>query len=140
MLEKYFSQFRNNIVGIDQTFESPFGTKKIVYADWTASGRLYATIEDTLRNDIMPLVANTHTETTVTGTAMTQAYHLAKDIVKNHVNANSDDVLIFAGTGMTGAINKLQRILGIKYPEKPLQYLTDNCSVEFDNAKFKTLK
>ena len=75
MLEKYFSRFRQNIIGIDKTFESPFGTKKIVYADWTASGRLYTSIEDTLRNDIMPLVANTHTETTVTGTAMTQAYH-----------------------------------------------------------------
>jgi selenocysteine lyase/cysteine desulfurase len=135
MLEKYFSQFRNKIIGIDETFESPFGTKKIVYADWTASGRLYSAIEDTLRNDIMPLVANTHTETTVTGTAMTQAYHLAKDIVKKHVNANEKDVLIFAGTGMTGVVNKLQRILGIKYPENPLQYLTDDCSVEFDNEK-----
>lgn len=135
MLEEYFSQFRKNIIGIDHTFESPFGTKKIVYADWTASGRLYSGIEDTLRHDIMPLVANTHTETTVTGTAMTQAYHLAKDIVKNHVNANENDVLIFAGTGMTGAINKLQRILGIKYPEKPDQYLRDNIHVKLDYDK-----
>jgi len=139
MLEKYFSKFRSNIIGIDQTFESPFGTKKIVYADWTASGRLYSGIEDTLRNDIMPLVANTHTETTVTGTAMTQAYHLAKNIIKDHVNANENDALIFAGSGMTGVINKLQRILGIKYPENPLQYLTDDCSVEFDNAKLPVI-
>mgnify|MGYP001180380501 CR=1 FL=1 len=71
----------------------------------------------TLRHEIMPLVANTHTETTVTGTAMTQSYHMAKDIVKKHVNANEKDVLIFAGTGMTGVVNKLQRILGIKYPK-----------------------
>jgi len=135
MLENYFSKFRNNIIGIDKTFESPFGAKKIIYADWTASGRLYSGIEDTLRNKIMPLVANTHTETTVTGTAMTQAYHLAKNIIKEHVNANENDALIFAGSGMTGVINKLQRILGIKYPENPLQYLTDNCTVEFDEPK-----
>lgn len=135
MLETYFSKFRNNIIGIDQTFESPFGIKKIVYADWTASGRLYSGIEDTLRNDIMPLVANTHTETTVTGTAMTQAYHLAKTVIKDHVNANKNDALIFAGTGMTGVINKLQRILGFKYPEHPLQYLKDGNSFEFDDEK-----
>jgi selenocysteine lyase/cysteine desulfurase len=135
MLEEYFSKFRKNIIGIDSTFESPNGQKQIVYADWTASGRLYAGIEDTLRNRIMPLVANTHTETTVTGTAMTQAYHEAKHIIKNHVNATDEDVLIFAGSGMTGAINKLQRIMGIKYPEKPLQYLTDQCSVVFDDPK-----
>jgi len=135
MLEKYFESFRNNIIGINKTFESPFGTKKIIYADWTASGRLYGGIEDTLRNDIMPLVANTHTETTVTGTAMTQAYHLAKDIIKEHVNANQNDALIFAGSGMTGVINKLQRILGIKYPENPTQYLKDGCKVELDETK-----
>ena len=135
MLEQYFSKFRNNIIGINKSFDSPFGPKKIIYADWTASGRLYSGIEDTLREDIMPYVANTHTETTVTGTAMTQAYHTAKDIVKNHVNANQNDVLIFAGTGMTGAINKLQRILGIKYPEKPDQYLKDHCEVSLDPYK-----
>ncbi len=27
-LEKYFEPFRNNIVGIDQDFDSPFGRKK----------------------------------------------------------------------------------------------------------------
>ncbi len=135
MLEEYFSKFRQNIIGINHEFESPFGPKKIVYADWTASGRLYAGIEDKLRHDIMPLVANTHTETTVTGTAMTQAYHLAKDIIKQHVNANEKDVLIFDGTGMTGVINKLQRILGIKFPENPKAFLKDSSDVVFDHDK-----
>ena len=46
MLEEYFSKFRKNIIGIVHTFESPFGPKKIIYADWTASGRLYSGIED----------------------------------------------------------------------------------------------
>ncbi len=135
MLENYFSKFRQNIIGIDKTFTSTNGKKQIVYADWTASGRLYQPIEDILRKDIMPLVANTHTETTVTGTAMTQAYHLSKDIIKTHVNANKDDVLLFAGTGMTGVINKLQRILGFKFPENPKAFLKDNIDVDFDPKK-----
>ncbi|PNQ72605.1 selenocysteine lyase [Hanstruepera neustonica] len=116
-LEAYFNDFRNNIIGIDQEFESPFGKKKIVYTDWTASGRLYRPIEEKLCNEFGPFVANTHTETTVSGTAMTKAYHEAKHIIKSHVNCNEDDVLIVSGNGMTGVVNKFQRILGLKVPE-----------------------
>ena len=116
-LESYFSKFRENIVGFDQEFESPYGKKKIIYADWTASGRLYRPIEDKLLNEIGPFVANTHTETSITGSAMTTAYHDARNIIKKHVNASKDDVLITVGTGMTGAINKFQRLLGIRMNE-----------------------
>lgn len=116
-LEQYFQQFRKNIIGIEQEFESPFGIKKIIYTDWTASGRLYRPIEDKLINEFGPFVANTHTETTVSGTAMTMAYHEARHIIKRHVNANENDVLINDGTGMTGVVNKFQRILGLRIPE-----------------------
>lgn len=116
-LESYFQPFRKQVVGIDQTFESPFGIKKIIYADWIASGRLYRPIEEKLLNEIGPFVANTHTETSVTGSAMTLAYKEARTIIKEHVNASDEDVLINVGTGMTGAINKFQRILGLKVAE-----------------------
>jgi selenocysteine lyase/cysteine desulfurase len=116
-LELYFQQFRKNIIGIDQEFETAFGTKKIIYTDWTASGRLYRPIEEKLINQFGPFVANTHTETTITGTAMTLAYHKARTIIKKHVNANASDVLITDGTGMTGVVNKLQRILGLRVAE-----------------------
>ncbi|WP_299525897.1 aminotransferase class V-fold PLP-dependent enzyme [Winogradskyella sp.] len=121
-LEAYFGQFRRHIIGQDQTFVSPFGEQKIIYTDWTASGRLYRPIEEKLLNDFGPFVANTHTETTVSGTAMTKAYHKAKHIIKEHVNANEDDVLIVCGNGMTGVVNKFQRILGLKVPENLRQY------------------
>ncbi len=116
-LEKYFSKFRNNIVGIDETFLSPYGEQKMIYVDWTASGRLYRPIEEKMLNNFGPFVANTHTETTFSGSAMTFAYHKARQIIKAHVNANSDDALITEGTGMTGVVNKFQRILGLKLPE-----------------------
>ncbi|MCK5815505.1 MAG: aminotransferase class V-fold PLP-dependent enzyme [Flavobacteriaceae bacterium] len=116
-LETYFQKFRNNIVGIGQHFESPFGEQEIIYADWTASGRLYRPIEEKMLNEIGPFVANTHTETSTTGSAMTQAYHIARNRIKTHVNASKDDVLIVTGSGMTGAINKFQRILGLKVSE-----------------------
>jgi selenocysteine lyase/cysteine desulfurase len=116
-LETYFKRFRENIIGVNQEFDSPYGKKKIIYADWTASGRLYGPIEEKLRNEIGPFVANTHTETSITGSTMTLAYHEARNIIKRHVNASKDDVLITVGTGMTGAINKFQRILGLKVSE-----------------------
>lgn len=114
-LEKHFSSFRNNIVGIDQTFESPYGQKKIVYADWIASGRLYDPIEKRISETFGPFVGNTHTETSETGASMTHAYHLAHRIIKEHVNAGENDVIITAGSGMTAVVNKFQRILGLKY-------------------------
>ncbi|PKG52636.1 aminotransferase class V-fold PLP-dependent enzyme [Olleya sp. 1-3] len=123
-LEAYFSKFRKHIVGIDQEFESPYGTQKMIYTDWTASGRLYRPIEDKLLNQFGPFVANTHTETTVSGTAMTNAYHKARQIIKGHVNTNADDVLIVAGNGMTSVVNKFQRILGLKIPENLKKFTT----------------
>jgi len=116
-LEQYFLPFRDNIIGIRQEFQSPFGIQRILYTDWTASGRLYRPIEEKLMNEFGPFVANTHTETTVTGTAMTMAYHEARHIIKKHVNAGVEDVLITDGTGMTGVVNKFQRILGLRLPE-----------------------
>lgn len=117
-LEQYFASYRQHTIGINQVFETPFGTKTIVYADWTASGRLYGPIEERIEKHIAPFVGNTHTETTVTGNAMTHAYHLAKDKIKQHVNANRSDVLIATNSGMTGVVNKFQRILGLKVHEK----------------------
>jgi selenocysteine lyase/cysteine desulfurase len=124
VLEVYFQQFRKNIIGIDQEFSTPFGKQKIIYTDWTASGRLYRSIEEKLMNQFGPFVANTHTETTITGTAMTMAYHEARAIIKKHVNANANDVLITDGTGMTGVVNKFQRILGLRIPENLKEFTT----------------
>ena len=113
-MESYFAPFRKNIVGIDQIFRTPYGNKKMLYADWIASGRLYRPIEEKIVNLFGPFIGNTHTETSETGTLMTNAYHLAQRKIKQHVNAGPDDVIITAGFGMTAVINKLQRILGLK--------------------------
>ena len=99
---------------MDTWFDSPYGRKKIYYFDWVASGRLYKPIEDKITNVFGPFVANTHTETSETGTRMTLSYHYAHDWIKKHVNAGRDDVIITAGSGMTSVVNKLQRILGLE--------------------------
>ena len=133
-LEKYFSRFRRNIVGADAEIETPCGIKKLIYADWIASGRLYGPIEEKILNEVGPMIGNTHSESSATGIAMTTAYHLAHKIVKQHVNAADDDVLLFTGTGMTSAIAKLQRILGLKVPERAIQYCAFTKG-DFNNCK-----
>ncbi len=135
-LEKYFNKFRNNTIGCDTKHKTVCGEKPLIYADWIASGRLYGPIEEKFINTIGPFVANTHTESSTTGTLMTNAYHQAKHIIKKHVNAGPNDVLITPGFGMTAAIVKLQRIIGLKLcgkitgkhclaeSEKPVVFIT----------------
>ena len=123
MNHEFFAPFRQNILGINQTFRSPYGTLPIVYADWTASGRLYTPIEERMLQQFGAFVGNTHSESTVTGTTMTHAYHYAQHVIKQHVNADAKDVLIMAGSGMTAVVNKFQRILGLRAPEQLARFI-----------------
>src|ERR1035437_33956 len=113
-LEKYFTVFRGNTIGYNHRYQTPYGLRTMVYADWIASGRLYLPIENTMLNTIGPFIGNTHTETSENGKLMTRAYQLAHKKIKDHVNAGDDDVILTTGFGMTGAIVKFQRILGLK--------------------------
>ncbi len=121
--ENHFLQFRNNTTGHDLVIKTPFGKHPLVYADWIASGRLYAPIEEKIARDFGPLVGNTHSESNYTGTVMTRAYHYAHKLIKSHVNAGPKDIIITAGSGMTGVINKFQRILGLRIPELLQQFV-----------------
>ncbi len=121
-LEGYFAKFRQNTIGCDATIQTPYGEKPLVYADWIASGRLYGPIEDLMREKIGPMVANTHSESSDTGMIMTNIYKHSHSVIKQHVNAGDDDIIITAGFGMTYVINKLQRILGMRVPEQVQRY------------------
>ncbi len=122
-LESYFTPFRNRIIGIDAWFESPYGKKKLIYADWIAGGRLYEPIEDLMKNRFGPMVGNTHSESSEVGTTMTMLYKEARNIIKTHVNAEEGDCLLSVGSGMTGAVNKLMRILGLSIPDQAEKFI-----------------
>jgi selenocysteine lyase/cysteine desulfurase len=121
-LETWFEGVRRGIVGLDQPFRTPYGEQRLVYADWTASGRLYAAIEHQLLERFGPFVANTHSESNTSGTTMTLAYREAHRLIKQHVHASAGDVIITQGSGMTGVVNKLQRLLGLRIPEQLAPY------------------
>jgi selenocysteine lyase/cysteine desulfurase len=120
--EDSFSWFRENTIGYNHVFLTPYGDKRMVYADWTASGRLFLPIENMIREKFGPLVGNTHSGASITGRMMTESYHLAAKFIKQSIGASNEDVLISCGTGSTGAINKLQRILGLRVYEKIRSY------------------
>jgi selenocysteine lyase/cysteine desulfurase len=113
-LEEYFRIFRENTVGYGHHYMTPYGRQRMLYADWIASGRLYLPIEKKIQEEIGPFIGNTHTETSENGRLMTMAYLLAHQKIKQNVHAGEDDVILTTGFGMTGAVVKFQRILGLK--------------------------
>jgi selenocysteine lyase/cysteine desulfurase len=106
---------RSQIIGRDLLFETPYGRRHLLYADYTASGRGVALIEDKLR-DIEHAYANTHTEDDYSGKYLTNLLRRAEERIKSLVNAGPHGKVIAAGSGTTGALKKLQEIIGVYLP------------------------
>ena len=107
---------RSNIIGDDQAIEGPYGMRRVTYADYTASGRSLKFIEDFIHSQVLPLYANTHTETSGTGLQTTCFREDARQLIHEAVGGSDDDVVIFCGSGATGAINKLIDVLNLRIP------------------------
>ena len=60
--DQLIETIRTSVIGRDEVVDGPFGPRKVTYADYTASGRSLSFIEDYIRDAVMPLYANTHTE------------------------------------------------------------------------------
>jgi selenocysteine lyase/cysteine desulfurase/CRP-like cAMP-binding protein len=106
----------SSIIGDDAVLDGPFGPRRVVYADYTASGRALSFVERFLRREVLPLYANTHTEASTTGLQTTRLREDARRIIHRAVGGTADDVVIFAGSGATGAIDKLAHVLGLRVP------------------------
>jgi selenocysteine lyase/cysteine desulfurase len=92
----------------------PYGGRVMTYLDYTASGRNLSIIEDYIRDNVMPLYANTHTTSSATGLQTSLYRTEARSIIKNSLHGNDDDVVFFTGTGSTGAITLLIKLLGLQ--------------------------
>jgi len=103
---------RQQIIGGQMRFETPYGERLMTYADYTASGKSLKFIEDYMMRVSMSY-ANTHTEDGYTGGQTTKLYHDAKQMIRGCLNADDNYVVLTPGSGTTGAIMKLSQILGI---------------------------
>ena len=117
MPETLVERIRKAVIGSDTAVMTPFGLRRVTYADYTASGRSLDFVEDYIRERVLPLYANTHTETSGTGLQTTRFREDARDIIRTCVGAtHREHAVIFAGSGSTGAIDRMITILGLRIP------------------------
>jgi selenocysteine lyase/cysteine desulfurase len=114
--ERLIEMIRSSIIGGDDMVATPFGLRRVTYADYTASGRSLSFIEDFIRHQVLPLYANTHTEASGTGLQTTRFREEARRIIRDAVGGTDEHAVIFCGSGSTGAINRLVDVLNVRLP------------------------
>ncbi len=107
---------RASVIGEGIVLRTPYGPRRLTYADYTATGRALALVEDPIRRHVLPTLANTHTEANATGAQTTLYREEARAIIHRSVGATDEDVVIFCGTGATGAVDKLSTCMGLRIP------------------------
>ena len=139
MADFSFEFLRRQVVGIDSWFDTPFGRRMMVYCDYTASGRCLVFVERYLQT-LQRSYANTHTEDDVTGRSMSRLLHEAEAMIKRAVNAGPQGRIVACGTGATGAIDKLQQILGIALPPATRRTVGEELREFLGEARFEEFR
>ncbi|MFB9991681.1 aminotransferase class V-fold PLP-dependent enzyme [Deinococcus oregonensis] len=112
-----FASLRADLIGTDTLIRTPFGSRRVTYADYVASGRALKSIEERMQTLALPLYANTHTEDSATGAQTTHLAHQAAEYVKGQLGGDATCKLVYCGSGSTAAVRRLQDILGLSVPE-----------------------
>ncbi len=107
---------RSAIIGDDQVLNGALRPAARHLRRLHRVGAILEFIEDFIRNEVMPLYANTHTETSGTGRQTTRFREDARETIHRSVGGGADDCVIFCGSGATAAINKLVDVMNLRLP------------------------
>ena len=110
-----WAEVRESIIGKDAVIHTPFGQRRLTYADYTASGRAVRLVEERLQS-YLDRYGNTHTEDDATGMLTSRWLKDAEATIKRLVNAGPAHKIVTVGSGTTAAVHRLQQILGIYVP------------------------
>lgn len=108
-----FATLRADLIGTDAVIHTPFGERRVTYADHVASGKPLHSVEQRIQELALPLYANTHTEDSATGAHSTHLTHQAQAYIKEQLGGDGTCKLIFCGSGSTAAVRRIQDILGL---------------------------
>lgn len=101
------------VIGEGALIPGPFGEKPLIYADYVASGRALRQIEGFVMDEVLPWYANSHTEASYCGAAMTRLRGAARATIARQCGANDRFATIFAGSGATAGLNRIVHLLGV---------------------------
>jgi len=104
---------RKGLIGEGVFVDGPLGPKKMIYADYIASGRALMQVEWAVLNEILPYYANSHTEGSLCGATMTRLRREARAYIAGQCGADHRHTVIFTGSGATSALNRIVGLLGV---------------------------
>ncbi|XP_027074382.1 uncharacterized protein [Coffea arabica] len=114
--EEKLQWIQSQIIGGNVEFGTPFGRRRLTYADHTATGRCLRYIEDYIINHVLPVYGNCHSSDSYVGCRMTKMTHEVAKYVKKCLGGGEEDAIIFCGSGSTAAIKRLQEVIGVAVP------------------------
>lgn len=107
------SALYDGLVGSNVKIFGPYGDKELVYADYVASGRALHQVERFVLEQVLPFYANSHTEASYCGGAMTRMRREARAVIAGLCGCNDQHAVIFSGSGATSGLNRLVNLLGV---------------------------
>ena len=117
------ADLRAGLIGEGMQVEGPFGPKLLVYADYTASGRALMQVERFILETVLPRYANSHTEASFCGAAMTRLRAEARATIARLCAAGPEHAVIFCGAGATAGINRLAALLRADDADAPVRVI-----------------
>lgn len=121
---KLLDTLRTAFIGVDTEYPLADGTTaRRTYLD-SAASNLRLTVSDDIARRALAHYANTHSQLHFGAHIMTALYERAHAMVKAFVGGDDGYTAVFYGTGVTGGLNRMARVLAEKRPNRDIVITT----------------